>query len=176
MRVFINLENRAFVVSPTLLSQVSTLYLTRRDNEPVEVQFVRDGAVVELDAGAIGKMGLKSTYAGGYLAYSANWVKTGAGASTVYTFALNLNTAGVDGLFPLDTEDSATVKVQIEWEELGRTSSTLPTNAVIYNDVIRANSSVFTITTLSSFNMASANYTFTISVDDDGILTTTRHQ
>lgn len=176
MRVFINLENRAFVVSPTLLSQVNTLFLTRRDNEPVEVQFVRNGSVVELHSSAIGKMGLKSTYSGGYLAYSANWVKSGTGANTIYTFALNLNTAGVDGLFPLDTEDSATVKVQVEWEELGRTSSTLPTSAVIYNDLIRANSSVFTITTLSSFNMASANYTYTITIDDDGVLTTTRHQ
>jgi hypothetical protein len=175
MRVYINLENRAFVVSPTLLQQVSTLFFTRRDNEPVEVQFVRAGAVVELHGSAIGKMGLKSAYSSGYLAYAANWVKSGAGANTIYTFALNLNTPAVDGLFPLDTEELSNVKVQVEWEETGRTSSTLPTSAVIYNDLIRGNSSVFTITTLSSFNMASANHTFTITVDDDGVLTTTRH-
>ncbi len=175
MRVYINLQNRAFVVSPTLLSQVSTLFFTRRDIEAVEVQFVRNGAAVELDAGAIGKMGLKLSYSGAYLAYAANWTKSGTGANTIYTFALNLSTAGIDGLFPLDTEDEATAKLQIEWEEAGKTSSTLPTGAVIYNDLVRVGSSVFTITTLSSFNMASANHTFTITVDDNGILTTTRH-
>jgi hypothetical protein len=170
MRVYINLDNRAFVVSPTLLQEVSTLYFTRRDNVPVEVQFVRNGSVVELPAGAIGKMGLKSTFAGGFLAYAPAWTKTGSGASTIYTFSLSLGGANLDALFPADTESSVTCKVEIEWQESGNTSSTLPTAAVVYNDVIRGSETVITspVTTLSSFKLASANYTWTITIDDDG--------
>lgn len=176
MRVYINLDNRAFVVSPTLLEVVQTLYFTRRDNTPVEVQFVRNGAVVELVAGAIGKMGLKSTFAGNFLAYAGNWVKSGTGTSTIYTFSLNMTSANLDALFPADTETSVTAKVEIEWQESGNTSSTLPTSAVVYNDVIRGGESVLTsVTTLSSFNMASANYTWTISIGDDGTFSALRN-
>lgn len=176
MRVYINLDNRAFVVSPTLLEVVQTLYFTRRDNTPVEVQFVRNGAVVELAAGAIGKMGLKSTFAGNFLAYAGNWVKSGTGTSTIYTFSLNMTSANLDALFPADTETSVTAKVEIEWQESGNTSSTLPTSAVVYNDVIRGGESILTsVTTLSSFNMASANYTWTISIGDDGAFSALRN-
>lgn len=176
MRVYINLDNRAFVVSPTLLQEVSTLYFTRRDNTPVEVQFVRNGAVVELGAGAVGKMGLKSSFAGNFLAYAGNWVKSGTGASTIYTFSLNMTSANLDALFPADTEDSVSCKVEVEWQESGNTSSTLPTSAIVYNDVIRGGESVITsVTTLSSFHMASANYTWTISIDDDGTFSALRN-
>lgn len=176
MRVYISLDTREFVVSPTLLQRVSTLYFVRRDNEPVEVQFVRSGAVVELAAGSTGKMGLKSTFAGNFLAYAGNWVKSGTGTSTVYTFSLNMTSANLDALFPADTETSISCKVEVEWQVSGNTSSTLPTEAVVYNDVIRGGESVLTsITTLSSFNMASANYTWTISINDDGTFSSLRN-
>lgn len=176
MRVYISLDNRAFVVSPTLLQTVSTLFFTRRDNTPVEVQFVRDGSVVELSAGAVGKMGLKSSFAGNFLAYAGNWVKSGTGTSTIYTFSLNMTSANLDALFPADTEDSVSCKVEVEWQENGNTSSTLPTSAIVYNDVIRGGESVLTsVTTLSSFNMASANYTWTISIGDDGTFSALRN-
>lgn len=176
MRVYINLDNRAFVVSPTLLQEVSTLYFTRRDNTPVEVQFVRNGLVVELSSGALGKLGLKTSYAGNFIAYAGNWVKSGTGTSTIYTFSLNMTSANLDSLFPLDSEDSANCKVELTWQEGANTSSTLPASAIIYNDLIRAGESVLTsVTTLSSFNMASANYTWTISIDDDGTFSALRN-
>jgi hypothetical protein len=176
MRVYINLDSREFVVSPTLIQRVTTLYFTRRDNEPVEVQFVRNGAVVELAAGALGKIGLKSTYAGNFLAYAGAWEKTGTGANTTYTFSLNMTSANLTALFPDDDEDAVTCKVEVEWQQGGNISSTLPTEAVIYNDVIRGGESVITsVTTLSSFNLASANYTWTVSMNDDGTFSALRN-
>jgi hypothetical protein len=176
MRVYINLDTREFVVSPTLLQRVTNLFFTRRDNEPVEVQFVRNGAVVELAAGALGKIGLKSTYAGNFLAYAGAWVKSGTGTSTIYTFSLNMTSANLTAMFPDDDEDAVNCKVEVEWQTGGNTSSTLPTTATIYNDVIRGSESVLTsVTTLSSFNMASANYTWTITVNDDGTFSALRN-
>jgi hypothetical protein len=176
MRVYIDLNSRSFVVSPTLLQRVTTLFFTRRDNEPVEVQFVRNGAVAELSAGATGKLGLKSSYAGNFLAYAGNWVKSGTGTNTIYTFSLNMTSANLDALFTADTEDSVNCKVEVEWQTGGNTSSTLPTTATIYNDVIRGGESVITsVTTLSSFNISSANYTWTVTMNDDGTFSALRN-
>jgi len=175
MRVFINLDTREFVQSPTLLQRVTTLYFTRRDVVPVEVQFVRGGDVVELDAGATGAMGLKKTYAGGFLANDAGWTKTGTGISTIYTFALNLNTTNLNAEFPQDTEDSISCLVEVEWSASGTTSSTLPATATIYNDVIRGGEGVPTVTAAASFKLLSTGTSklFTITIDDDGIFTAT---
>ena len=175
MRVYVNLDSREFVVSPVLLQRVSTLFFTRRDIVPVQVQFVRGGTVVELAAGATGAMGLKKTFAGSFLANDAGFTKTGTGSTTVYQFDLNLNTTNLNAEFPLDTEDSITAKVEIEWTESGTTSSTLPTSATIYNDVIRGGEGVPTVTAAASFKLLSADSSlWTITVDNDGILTATK--
>jgi hypothetical protein len=175
MRVYVNLDSREFVVSPVLLQRVSTLFFTRRDIVPVQVQFVRGGTVVELAAGATGQMGLKKTFAGSFLANDAAFTKTGTGTTTVYQFDLNLNTSNLNAEFPLDTEDSISAKVEIEWTESGTTSSTLPTSATIYNDVIRGGEGVPTVTAAASFKLLSADSSlWTITVDNDGILTATK--
>lgn len=175
MRVYINLDNRAFVASPTLLQDVTTLFFTRRDVVPVEVQFVRNGTVVELGAGATGQMGIKKTYAGNFLANDAGWTKVGTGVNTIYQFDLNLNTTNLNAEFPLDTEDAVTAKVEIQWTVSGTTSSTLPTSCVIYNDVIRGGESVPTVTAAGSFKLLSPdNSLWTISIADDGTLSATK--
>jgi hypothetical protein len=175
MKVYVNLDSREFVVSPVLLQRVSTLFFTRRDIVPVQVQFVRGGTVVELAAGATGQMGLKKTFAGSFLANDAAFTKTGTGTTTVYQFDLNLNTTNLNAEFPLDTEDSISAKVEIEWTESGTTSSTLPTSATIYNDVIRGGEGVPTVTAAASFKLLSADSSlWTITVDNDGILTATK--
>jgi hypothetical protein len=175
MKVYVNLDSREFVVSPVLLQRVSTLFFTRRDIVPVQVQFVRGGTVVELAAGATGQMGLKKTFAGSFLANDAAFTKTGTGTTTVYQFDLNLNTTNLNAEFPLDTEDSISAKVEIEWTESGTTSSTLPTSATVFNDVIRGGEGVPTVTAAASFKLLSADSSlWTITVDDDGILTATK--
>lgn len=176
MRVYVNLDSSEFVVSPTLLQRVSMLYMTRRDNVPVEVQFVRGGSVVELSGGAVGKMGIKTTFAGSFLAYDSAWTKSGTGSETIYTFGLNLNTTEMNAAFPLDTEDSITAKVEIEWIDSGLTSSTLPTSVTIYNDVIRGNEGTPTLATVMSnldFSDGSGGV-YRLSIDASGTLITTK--
>jgi hypothetical protein len=175
MKVYVNLDSREFVVSPVLLQRVSTLSFTRRDVVPVQVQFVRGGTVVELAAGATGAMGLKKTFAGSFLANDAGFTKTGTGSSTIYQFDLNLNTTNLNAEFPLDTEESITAKVEIEWTESGTTSSTLPTSAIVYNDVIRGGEGVPTVTAAASFTLvAPVSIVWTVTIDNDGILTATK--
>ena len=174
MRVYINLDTNEFVVSPVLTQRVSTLFFVRRDTVPVEVQFVRGGAVVELGAGATGARGLKKTYTGSFLASDSAWTKTGTGASTVYQFDLNLNTSNLDTEFTPDaTTDSINCKIEVSWTVSGTTSTTLPTTATIYNDVIRGGEGVPTATAAPYALLQSPGGTiFRLSVDNDGVVTT----
>ena len=176
MRVYINLDTNEPVVSPVLTQRVNTFYFVRRDVVPVEVQFVRSGAVVELGAGATGAIGLKTTYAGSFLANDSGWTKTGTGSSTVYTFDLNLNTTELNTEFTVDTLDSITCKLEVSWSVSGTTSSTMPTSAVVYNDVIRGSEGAPNFATvMSQFDLrAPDNATWRITVDNDGILTATK--
>ena len=176
MRVYINLDTNEPVVSPVLTQRVNTFYFVRRDIVPVEVQFVRSGAVVELGAGATGAIGLKKTYAGSFLANDSEWTKTGTGSSTVYTFDLNLNTTELGTEFTVDTLDSITAKLEVSWSVSGTTSSTMPTSAVVYNDVIRGTEGAPNFATvMSQFDLRSPdNATWRITVDNDGVLTATK--
>lgn len=177
MRVYVNLDSSEFVVSPTLLQRVSTHYFVRRDTVPVEVQFVRGGAVVELGAGATGQLGIKKTYTGSFLANDAGWTKTGTGTATVYQFDLALNTTELTAEFNPDaTTDSVTAKIEVSWTVSGTTSSTMPCECVIYNDVIRGSEgSPNFATVMSQFDLRSPdNSTWRITVDDNGSLTATK--
>ena len=175
MRVYVNLDTNEFVVSPVLTQRVNTLFFVRRDTVPVEVQFVRQGSVVELGAGATGQIGIKKTYTGSFLANDAGWTKTGTGTSAVYQFDLALNTTEMSAEFNPDaTTDSITAKIEISWTVSGTTSSTMPTSCVVYNDVIRGTEgSVSFANTMNQFDLrASDNSIWRVTIDADGILTT----
>lgn len=175
MRVYINLDTNEFVVSPVLTQRVSTLYFVRRDTVPVEVQFVRGGAVVELGAGATGQIGIKRTYTGSFLANDAGWTKTGTGAATVYQFDLALNTTEMTAEFNPDaTTDSIAAKIEISWTVSATTSSTMPCECIVYNDVIRGSEGAVSFAnTMNQFDLrASDNTIWRVTIDADGILTT----
>jgi hypothetical protein len=176
MRVFIDLNSRAFVISPVLAQRVTELLFTRRDNVPVEVQFVRNGVVVELGSGAAGKMGIKKNFDGDFLAYDSSWEKSGTGADCIYTFGLNLNTTELDAEFPEDDEESVTARVEVEYTDSGLVSSTLPCSATIFNDVIRGDEAAPDVATALSdieFSDGSGG-TWRLSVDATGTVTTTK--
>lgn len=174
MRVYVNLDTNEFVVSPVLTQRVNTLYFVRRDTVPVEVQFVRNGTVVELGAGATGQIGIKKTFAGSFLANDAGWTKTGTGTSAVYQFDLALNTTELGTEFTNDTLDSITAKIEVSWSVSGTTSSTMPTSCVIYNDVIRGSEGAVSFANvMNQFDLrASDNSIWRVTIDADGVLTT----
>jgi hypothetical protein len=174
VRVYINLDTNEPVVSPVLTQRVNTFFFVRRDTVPVEVQFVRNGAVVELGAGATGVIGIKKTFSGNFLATDSAWTKTGTGASTVYQFDLNLNTANMDAEFSNDNATaSIDAKIEVSWTVSSTTSSTLPTTATVYNDVIRGGEGVPTATAAAfALLQAPGGTIYRVSVDNDGILTT----
>jgi hypothetical protein len=120
-------------------------------------------------------MGIKKTFAGSFLANDTAWSKSGTGTTTVYQFDLNLNTTSLNAEFATDTEASIAALVEIEWSENSTTSSTLPTAATIYNDVIRGGEAAPTITSSTSFQLLSPDASvWTVTIDNNGILTATK--
>jgi hypothetical protein len=174
MRVFVDLDTRAFITSPQNNQVVSRLAFTRRDNVPVDVIFTRSGEIVELESGAAGKLGIKTGYdATGFLAYDGAWTKSGTGTDTIYRFSLNLNTEEMDEAFDEDPDDLP-AKVEIEWSESGTISSTLPTAAVIYNDLITGDEGA-PVPVSENFTLTSPDTSvWTITIGNDGVLSATK--
>jgi hypothetical protein len=76
---------------------------------------------------------------------------------------------------PDATTDSLTAKIEVTWSVSGTTTTTLPTAATIYNDVIRGGEGVPTLVAAASFLLRSPdNAIWSVSIDNDGILTATK--
>ncbi len=91
----------------------SEISLRRGDLVPVAVEFLTGGKVSELPSGATGRLAIKSTPDGAFLALSNSWVKTGIAAQAAYVFDLNLHTQEL--ATALATEDSISALMEIEW-------------------------------------------------------------
>jgi hypothetical protein len=88
---------------------------------------------------------------------------------------LALNTTELTAEFNPDaTTDSITAKIEVSWSVSGTTSSTMPCECVIYNDVIRGTEgSVSFANTMNQFDLrASDNTIWRVTIDADGVLTT----
>jgi hypothetical protein len=135
MRIYIDLDTRRILISPT--RPATRLEFKRRDNDAFEVQFLRAGAVQELPAGTTARVGLKATndFAGDFLA-TDTLEKSGTGSETIYSGDFNLNTTALEELFP-DEPASITAMLEVEWTTGTQVGSSLTLPVTIHNDVIR---------------------------------------
>ena len=140
MRLFVDLDTRSFIESVQFPRVISTLTLKRRDRLPVDVQFLRDSTVVDIAAGALGKLGLKANrdFNGPFVASDLSWTKSGSGESTSFRFDLNLNTVQIDALFAgVPTPASVPLMLEVEWNEDGLRTSSSTLAITLENDVVR---------------------------------------
>lgn len=97
-RLYFDLDLRAFIVSALDRNIVTNFSQKRADTADNELRFTQGGVVQELEDGTTFTFGLKKPgdYQGGYLVQATVFVKTGTGASTVYTFSPNFNTVALN--------------------------------------------------------------------------------
>lgn len=135
MRIYLDLDSRRLLTTPT--RSLTSLEFKRRDNDSIELQFLRDAAVQELPAGTIARVGIKPSgdYDAEFLAVTT-LTQTGTGAATVYSGALNLHTTAMATAFA-DEPVSVSAMLEVEWVtgDVVSSSKTLP--STIQNDVIR---------------------------------------
>jgi hypothetical protein len=140
MRLFLDIDTREFLQSPSFPRALTTLALKRRDTDLIELQFLRDRTVQELPAGTTIRLGLKpsAAYTAEFLA-TGTFTKSGTGTSTRYLLDLNLNTTTIGAAFEASATEPETLAAmaEIEWTSGTTISSSKTLPVTIANDVIR---------------------------------------
>ena len=135
MRIYLDLDTRKLMSSP--IRALSKLEFKRRDNDTIELQFLRDGTVQELAAGTTARLGIKinADYDSEFLALTT-LTKTGTGSEAVYGGELNLNTTPLATAFAGEPVTFAAM-LEVEWTTGSAVSSSQTLPVTILNDVIR---------------------------------------
>jgi hypothetical protein len=139
MRLFLDIDTREFLQSPSFPRALTSLSLKRRDTDSVELQFVRDRVVREFPSTTIVRLGLKADglYSGQFLSTGV-FTKSGTGTATKYTLGLELNTVALNSAFSAANEpEKFQAMLEVEWTSGTIVSSSLTLPVTIYNDVIR---------------------------------------
>jgi len=140
MRLFLDIDSREFLQSPSFPRALTTLALKRRDTDLIELQFVRDRVVQDLPTGTTIRLGLKpsAVYTAEFLA-TGTFTKSGTGTATRYLLDLNLNTVALNTAFAAATPEPVTLAamLEVEWTSGTNISSSLTLPVTIANDVIR---------------------------------------
>lgn len=135
MRIYLDLDSRRLLTTPT--RPLTSLEFKRRDNDSIELQFLRDAVVQELPAGTTARVGIKPSgdYDAAFLAV-ATLTQSGTGTATFYSGELNLHTTAMATAFE-DEPVTISAMLEVEWVtgDVVSSSKTLPTT--IQNDVIR---------------------------------------
>lgn len=144
MRIIVDLDTQKIVLGIGISSEVTELRFKRAPSVLIEVQFTRNGEVVELDGTATGIFGVKRTgkYDDDYVTSSTVWVKSGTGTATVYSFTLSLINPTLDALFFVDTNltndvETLTLMAELQWIVLGNVLKTPTLQLFVANDVVR---------------------------------------
>lgn len=135
MRIYLDLDSRRLLTAPT--RPLSLLEFKRRDNDSIELQFLRDAVVQQLPAGTTARVGIKpeGDYDAPFLAVTT-LTQSGTGTATMYSGELNLNTTALATAFATEPV-TLPAMLEVEWVtgDVVSSSKTLP--ATIHNDVIR---------------------------------------
>jgi hypothetical protein len=135
MRIYLDLDTRKLMSST--VRPLSKLEFKRRDNDSIELVFLRTGEVQELAAGTLARLGIKADadYDSDFLSLTT-LTQSGTGASTVYSGELNLNTTAIATAFAAEPVTLAAM-LEVEWTSGSVVSSSLTLPVVLLNDVIR---------------------------------------
>jgi hypothetical protein len=135
MRIYLDLDSRQILSTPN--RPVRNLEFKRRDNDSLELQFVRGGTVVAVSSGITVQFGLKpiDQYSAGFYSTGA-FVKSGSGEAAIFSAAFTLNTQPIAQAFDLEPKSiSAMLEIEARDGETVTSSVTLP--VTLHNDVIR---------------------------------------
>lgn len=149
MRLFVDLDTEEVIPAPGVRDPVEQVRVKRALSTRIEIQFTRAGLVVELPNDATGIFGVKESgkYDDDYVAAALAWIKTGSGATTVYTFTLSLINTALDTLFAVDGDpanDVAQIELmaELQWTTGGNALKTPTLTFLVDNDVNRGGETV----------------------------------
>jgi len=125
MKLFLDQKNRRFIKSAASNVALQTLVLKRRDQVPLEVVFVENGAAIDPAIGTETTVALKSSFS------DSNFLALAAPGSTI----LDLNTIPVEAAFSSDPA-SIPAFLEIRWTAPAQALRTATLQVEIQNSVI----------------------------------------
>jgi hypothetical protein len=144
VKIYYDLNTDQLIEQPGVGNPITMLQFKRTLLTTLDVQFVRDSAVVELPSGATGIFGLKplGKYDADYSVAALSWVKSGSGSDAVYTFLLSFINAELNDLFHVDsnlTNDVVSIDfmAELQWTFDGLPHKSQTITVTIFNDVNR---------------------------------------
>ncbi len=144
MRAFVDLDTEQFIIDQGTRSPISAMTFKRSLFAELAVQFVRDDVVVELASNTTGVFAMKPVgqYDADFTTAALEWVKTGTGTDTVYTFDFALINSVLDALFNVDGNPnndvpSVTLMAELQWTSPTHVAKSQTMTITIENDVIR---------------------------------------
>lgn len=144
MRLTVDLNSENVVSSPGVPQLSSAFSFKRNEVASFEVQFARNGQIVELDDTATGVFEIKASgkYDSEPLSGSEGWAKFGSGVNTYYLFQFSLINDDIDALLavnadPDDDVASVVLMGEIQWEIAGIKRKTQTLAITVTNNVIR---------------------------------------
>lgn len=165
MDTYFDLDSRQFIGAANDRRALARFDFKRGDTLNIAVRFVRAGVVQELGGGASGKFGVKETgeYSADFITADSSWSKTGTGTSTVYTFALPLNTSELNALLTGDTA-SVTLMAEMQVTDGAEVYSSNTVPVLVLNDVIKDDETGPTVITGGTpVNQVTATSTLTVN-------------
>lgn len=144
MRFYVDLDLLRIVATPGYSTPLSDLSVRRGDIIPTQIQFVRDGAVVDPGDDAVSVyLGIKSN--GNYeqnpaLVTAGPFVKAGTGTDTTYSLDIDYGSDAINHAFNVARNaESLLGMLEISWSNLAGSTwvSTSKVGAYIENDVYR---------------------------------------
>lgn len=146
MRLFVDLDSRQFVTAPGVRQTVAQLAFTRGDDPDVQVQFVRDGVIVDLGTPTL-FFCIKQAgdYDGDPLVFSEDFTKSGSGDTAAWTAQPNFNTEELNealGVGAGTDKGFIIANVEIGFVVSGRQTTTRPTTVRLDNDLYRGTEGV----------------------------------
>lgn len=137
MRIYVDIDSKEFLASPSYPRPITLLEFKRRDQTSVELYFLRDKIALALETGATVRLGLKSldAYTSDFLTF-ATLSQTGSGSSAIYIGNLNLNTTSIEAAFASETS-TISAMIEVEWQSGSSVDSSVTLPVTIHNDVIR---------------------------------------
>jgi hypothetical protein len=149
MKLYIDLDTRAFYPAPLPVASIKRVQFKRRDTESIDIIFAQKSKAVELPSGFSGTLGIKkfNQFGSGFIAVAPNWQVVSSDGVTAYSFYINFFTAEIEAEFAsVTTGGSLQAMLEVQWKNtllanpIINSSVTLPVS--INNDVIKGDEGI----------------------------------
>ena len=149
MKLYLDLDTRAFYPAPSPVASIKRIQFKRRDTEFIQIIFAQKSKPIELPTGYVGTLGIKkfNQFNSNYIAVAPNWQVVSVDGVTAYGFYLNFFTSEIETAFSTIALGGALqAMLEVQWKNIALPNPVINSSVTlavsINNDVIRGDEGV----------------------------------